>query len=265
MKLGFSTLGCPLWDFKEIITSAKDLNYNGVEIRGLQHEIYAPASKQFSDDKISETVSYLDSLCIEIPMLTTAAEIAVQGKEESTIKEAYDYIKLAEKLKVPYIRLLCTNSAAPNGGDVDLAKRLYQEIAEYASLKGVTPLIETNGIFSDTHLVKEFMESIKSENKGVLWDIHHPYRYNSEEVEKTIENIGKYVKYCHVKDSVIEKGQVVYRMTGYGDVPIKEAVVNLRNIGYDGYLTFEWVKRWNRNLEEPGIALCQYVGYMKTL
>lgn len=265
MKYGFSTLGCPTWGFREIVTSAKDLGYDGIEIRGIADELYAPKVKHFAEDKIEDTKKYLKDIGIEITILTTSVEIAVKEKESAALKEAYEYIKLANMLGVPYIRLMCTNSASPNGGDIRLAKQIFEEIAEYSKTKGVTPLIETNGIFSDTKLLADFMESIKSDNKGVLWDIHHPFRYNCESVDDTIKNIGKYIRYTHVKDSVVENGTVVYKMMGKGDIPVKDVILGLRNIGYTGYLTLEWLKRWNKSLEEPSIALYQYISYMKSL
>lgn len=265
MKYGFSTLGCPAWGFREIVTSAKDLGYDGIEIRGIADELYAPKVKQFTEDKIEETKKYLKDIGIEIAILTTNVEIAVKDKESQAIKEAYEYIKLAGELGVPYIRLMCTNSASPNGGDIRLAKAAYEEVAEYAMTKGVMPLIETNGIFSDTKLLSDFIHSIKSQNKGVLWDIHHPYRYNCESVDETIKNIGEFIQYTHIKDSVVENGKVVYKMMGKGDIPVKEVVSGLKNIGFQGYLTLEWLKRWNKSLEEPSIALYQFISYMKSL
>ena len=50
MKLAFSTLGCPNWDLKDIFTTAKDLGYKGVEIRGVSRDIYAPSMKAFTED-----------------------------------------------------------------------------------------------------------------------------------------------------------------------------------------------------------------------
>ena len=52
-------------------------------------------------------------------------------------------------------------------------------------------------------------------------------------------------------------------MMGYGDVPVKEAIETLLYNGYDGYCTFEWVKRWNRELEDAGIVFAHYAYYMK--
>ena len=42
MKLAFSTLGCPNWQWREIFATAKDLGVDGIEIRGIENEMYAP-------------------------------------------------------------------------------------------------------------------------------------------------------------------------------------------------------------------------------
>ncbi|MDF2720141.1 MAG: hypothetical protein K0R28_7066, partial [Paenibacillus sp.] len=34
---------------------------------------------------------------------------------------------------------------------------------------------------------------------------------------------------------------------------------------YDGWYTFEWEKRWHRDLEEPELAFPQYVQFMRDL
>lgn len=74
--------------------------------------------------------------------------------------------------------------------------------------------------------------------------MHHPYRYFGEQPEQTYENIGSYIKYVHVKDSVVDRdGRLQYKMMGYGDLPVKEGVRILNENGYDGYLSLEWVKR----------------------
>jgi len=47
MKLAFSTLGCPDWNWNEIYSMAHDLGYAGIEIRGLGEEIMASRAKPF--------------------------------------------------------------------------------------------------------------------------------------------------------------------------------------------------------------------------
>ena len=60
-------------------------------------------------------------------------------------------------------------------------------------------------------------------------------------------------------------GKVEYRMMGYGDVPVFDALKLLREGGYEGYISLEWVKRWCPDLQEPGIVFAHYATYMRYL
>lgn len=263
MKLAFSTIGCPEWSFKEIYAAAKDMNFDGVEIRGIADEVNVPKIKVFSEDKIDKTVETLKSHNLEISMLTSGICLGI--KNETAYDEACEYLDLAHKLGVLYVRLMISDKPYPEDVDMEKARSIYEKICRYGEDKGVMPLIETNGTLADSAEMKKFIESINSENKGVLWDIHHPYRFFNEPAKLTCQNIGKYVKYVHVKDSVMQGGKVVYRMMGYGDVPVYDCLKSLKEIGYDGYVTFEWVKRWNKDLESGGIVFAHYMNYMTFL
>lgn len=260
MKLCFSTIGCPDWKIGEIVTTAKDLGYAGIEIRGIRGEINAPSMREFNEDS-DKTKKLLDDTGVKIAMLTSGASLA-NHNDEDAVDEAKAYIDLAVRLGVPYVRVMCTDKPYFDGGDLDLCLKRYREVLDYAKGKNVTPLMETNGLFVDTALLSRFLDDA-GEGGGALWDVHHPYRFNDETVETTVKNLGSKIKYVHLKDSVIEKGKVAYRMMGYGDVPIKEAVTALKENGYDGYCTFEWVKRWNKELEDAGIVFAHYANYMK--
>lgn len=263
MKLAFSTLGCPNWNFDEICSTAKDLGYDAIEIRGVANEMYAPSIKVFNDDNINKTIEKLRMLNICISMLTSGATLAVHSEREKAVNEAKAYVDLAKTLKVPYIRVMCTNSPQPSGGDIALCKRLFKEVCEYAKGTGVTPLMETNGIFADTALLSRFLDEVGA--GGALWDINHPYRFMGENISDTIKNLGSKIKYVHIKDSIVQNGQTKYKMLGYGDIPIKEALDSLKENGYDGTVSLEWVKRWNKELEEPGIVFSHFITYIKRL
>lgn len=58
MKICFSTLGCPDWSWEEILAAAKDLGYDGIELRGLGNEIYARPSHFFLKTYRHQNVSY---------------------------------------------------------------------------------------------------------------------------------------------------------------------------------------------------------------
>ena len=140
----------------------------------------------------------------------------------------------------------------------------FEEIVKMANDTKVTVLMETNGIFVDTKKLGIFLDQVKG-NSGALWDTHHPYRFNDEQLSTSIKNLGSKIKYVHLKDSVINKGKVAYKIMGTGDMPIKNIVSLLQENNYDGYYTLEWVKLWDDTLEDAGIVFAQYVQYMNRL
>ena len=266
MKLSFSTVGCPDWTFDDICASAKDFGYDAIEIRGMGNELSATKLSIFSDFYIDATMEKLRNVGLDISMFASNAVIGFPDIAEASKEEAFEYVDLANKAGVPFVRLMISPRPGVDEVDLNVAASLYNEICEYAKDKNVTPLIETNGIFAESKVLAGFIEKIPSENKGVLWDINHPCRYFGESAKQTFDNIGKYVKYLHIKDSVQSPGgKIEYRMTGYGDLPIFDIIKLLSSIGYDGVLSLEWTKRWQPDLQEPGIVFSQYVSYMRYL
>lgn len=267
MKLAFSTLGCPEWTWNEIIATAKDMRFDAVEIRGVRNELYGPAIKEFNSSDIENTKKKLQDTGVKIICLTSASYIYDKDNIEKYIKESKEYIDTAAAMNIPYVRVLGDRNPAPgeNIDDVVVSKAL-EELGMYASEKNVTVLIETNGVYADTARLKKLLDNIECNGIGVLWDIHHPYRYFGETPNETINNIGKYVKYVHIKDSIMDdNNKIIYKMMGYGNLPVKEAVKALNSIGFDGYLSLEWVRRWYSDLEAPGVVFLQYLSYMKKI
>lgn len=264
MKLAFSTLGCPDWSFPEILSTAKDMGYDGVEIRGIKNELYAPEIREFHDDKIDETCESLKSLNLSISCLTTACYLFDKQLIDTTLREGYEYIDLAQKLNVPYIRVLGDRDPQPSR-DIDDAfvRENLKKLADYGKDKGVMPLLETNGVYADSKRIVNVVEGL--ENVGILWDIHHPCRFFRENPADTYSRIKQYVKYVHFKDSVFDSGTVKYKMPGYGDLPIRQAINLLIENDFDGYVSLEWVKRWYSDLEDPGVVFMHFVHYIKKI
>lgn len=265
MKMAFSTLGCPGWSWDEIFATAKDLGLDGIEVRGVGNEMFAPAIKVFSSGNLAATRGRLLSAGIEIPMLTSGACLGIPGEEARTkaMEEAKSYIDLASMIGASYVRVIITASPAPTENeDLLQAKGLYLQLCAYAAGKNVTVLIETNGTLAKSSTMRSFMQDVDPKTGGVLWDLHHPYRFFGETPEQTYKNIGNWIRYVHVKDSAMQGDKLCYRMMGYGDVPVLDALRLLDGNGYAGYVTLEWVKRWNPDLQEPGIVFAHFVSYM---
>ena len=75
MKLAFSTLGCPNWQWREIFAAAKDLGVDGIEIRGIENEMYAPKIRIFDESNWPATRKQLEDAGLRLTQLTSGATL----------------------------------------------------------------------------------------------------------------------------------------------------------------------------------------------
>lgn len=264
MKLSFSTLACPYFSWEDIYSMAKDLNFDGIEVRGLGDDIFAVTAKPFTDSKIEKTIAKLNELGLEIPCLSSGCALKFKENYDEIIFEITKYIELAQKLNTPYIRILGDLEPMPAGEvDDEYVKKVLLDLVKIAEGKNVTLLVETNGVYADTRRLKNLLDSVNSPYVAALWDLHHPYRYANEEPHTTIENLGSYIKYVHAKDSIMIGGKCEYRLMGEGDLPLDAMICELEKTGYDGYISLEWVKRWAKELCDAGIVFPHFANFME--
>lgn len=263
MKTSFSTLACPDFSWQDIYSMAKDFNFDGIEIRGLGDNIYSTKAAPFTDEELLNTLDKLKELDIEISCLSSGEPVNNLETKDKAIAEITDYVELASKLSTKYVRVLGDKLPAPEGEvDDDVVIGIMKELVPVAEKNDVVLLLETNGVYSDTSRLKNVLDSINSQHVQALWDVHHPYRFQGESPKTTVNNLGDYIKYVHVKDSVMEDGKVEYKMMGTGDLPLKEVFEELHSIDYDGYISLEWVYRWARNLLDGGIVVPHFAKFM---
>ena len=263
MKIAFSTLGCPDFDWSDIYSMAKDLGFDGIEIRGLGNEIFAVKAQPFTESQLPLTVKKLSELRLEIPCLSSGCCLKFADQAEQNYQEIVQYITLASKLGTPYIRILADLEPLPNGEvDDEVVLAALQRLIPVAEAKGVTLLLETNGVYSDTARLCRLLDKTASDAVAALWDIHHPFRFAGETPGKTVQNLGAYIKYVHVKDSIVENGVIQYRMMGERDLPINDIMLALRSIKYEGFISLEWVKRWAADLDDAGVVFPQFTNFM---
>ncbi|NLC43852.1 MAG: AMP-binding protein [Clostridiales bacterium] len=264
MKLAFSTLGCPDFSWPDIYSMAKDLGYSGIEIRGLGKDIFAVQAQPFTGEQLNHTIEKLSSLRLEIPCLSSGCCLKFEEKSEENYTEILQYIQLASKLNTPYIRILADLEPHVTGEvDDQVVLSQLERLVPAAEKHGVTLLVETNGVYANTNRLRDLLDQVASDSVGALWDVHHPYRQAGEAPGQTVQNLGAYIKYVHIKDSIVDKGKIKYRLMGEGDLPIEDMMKALQSINYEGYVSLEWVKRWASNLEDAGIVFPHFADYMK--
>ena len=267
MKISFSTLGCPRWSWGEIAAAAHDLKYDGIEIRGVGKDISAPSVPEFGSGLLANTMEKLKALSLSIPCLDSDCLLYQKENLGRTALEVKTYVDLAHRLCAPYVRVFAAPPVPQPMGSVDegFIREQAQELAVYAGSRGVTLLLETHGVWADSKKLSALAAAIGSPHVGILWDVHHPYRFMGETPEETYDNLRPYLKHVHLKDSVWEGERIRYKVAGHGDLPLDKFVGLLKKGGYDGFYSLEWVKRWDMTLEEPGIVLAQFPSFIRSL
>ena len=263
MKICFSTLGCPDFEWADVYSMAKDLGFDGIELRALGMPIDPYRTKPFTGAQLEKTVQKLNALHLEIPCISSNCCLNEKDAEEANTAELFACMELAQAVGASYVRVLGDRYAEATAAVDDdyLAARLT-EMAAFADRHDVTLLVETNGVFSNTARLRALLDKVGSLRVAALWDMHHPYRYGGESPETTVLNLGHYIKFVQIKDSSMKDGKLRYEMLGRGDLPLDAMIGALGSIGYTGYISLEWVKRWMPELSDAGIVFPQFADYM---
>ena len=262
MKLAFSTVGCPEYHWSDVYTMAKDTGFDGIELRVTGGKFVTHNMQPFSGSELHNTIKTLNDLRLSVPCLSSGCALNV-GDEGENIKELEGYIRLAKELGTEYIRVL-GDSIVEKGHTVDdeRVKRQIRALLPLAEECGVVLLVETNGVYGDTKRLGALLTDLASDNVAALWDVHHPYRFFGESPETTLTNLGTFIKYVHIKDSVETESGITYKLMGEGDLPIESMMLALRSINYEGYVSLEWISYWAHDMLEPGVVFPQFVHYM---
>jgi sugar phosphate isomerase/epimerase len=271
LPIGFSTLGCPKWDWPQILDFAAGHGYAAVELRGLQDTMDLPQRPEFAPAQLAATKAQLAQHELVISCLGSSANMHEMDatKRTAQLDEGRRFIDLAQALGAPYVRVF-GNQYVPGVAKDEMLAHIAQglrELGDYAQGKSVTVLIESHGDFTDSPSLQSLLERAASPNVALLWDAHHTFVSGKEEPEETVRRLGSYIRHTHLKDSVAAGNDRRYVLTGTGTVPVRRQVEALQKIGYRGFYSFEWEKRWHPEIEEPEVAFAQYAtvisGYLQ--
>ena len=258
MKLSFSTNGWGL-SFDKLLYLLEENKISGLEI----HDLNAPCfscEKPFSVENIKETARKLFTHGISISCIDVVGNLANKNDKEANTSEILNAISTASMLNCPFVRLHAYDFDNDQT-DAYLLDFLPKFIEE-ADNKGITLLIESMGVYSDTKRLADFLGKFACDNLSALWDIHHTYTFANEKANVSIKNLGKHVKHIHIKDSAIINGEVKYKLLGEGDLPIKEVFNSLRSVNYENYVSLELMPEWLSSLGDADIVIPQFAGYM---
>jgi sugar phosphate isomerase/epimerase len=241
MRLAFSSLACPGWTVEEIVRAADRYGFDGIEWRLADGALLGPKT----DDAIWEIIK----TCGVQPVCLDTSCIFVQEDDEGRRKAIEYAVAMGQKaaaIGAPAIRVF-GGSLTDGISREEIIAPTTRALSEAAANMpfGVTLLVETHDAWSNGSDIA----AIISDGVGVVWDVAHTHRAG-ESPRETLEHIGL-PGLVHVKDA---RGEQLVHF-GEGDVPTDIAITELKEHGYEGWLSFEWEKLWHPELDDPDIAL----------
>ena len=251
MKLSFSTRGWPGLSFDEMMETAEEMGFSGIEVYNLpSFPALTDKGAPFHKYNTAATARTLREKQLAIPCFDTSIDISLGESQLDTVKSL---MEIAHDARVPYVVVCALND---NEDAVYSALSALLPIAEKLE---VSVLVKTSGIYANTARLRNMLDRFASDNLAVLWDIHHPYRDNGESGDETIKNLGAYVRHVHMRDS---DDAGTYQLIGEGTMPIGDVMRALSSVNYDEYISLEWKPEWLEDLQDPEIIFPYFVNFM---
>ena len=270
LPIGFSTLGAPKWTWIQTLDFAAAHGFAAVELRGILDQMDLSKVPELQPDRLAQTKRELADRGLAVSDLGASVNLHEQdqAKRATAMAETRRFIDLASAMGSPYVRVF--GNEYPKGMErravLEYIGAGLRELGEYGRPRNVTVILESHGAFADSPTLLELMRLADSPNVALLWDAHHTY-VGGEQPEATVAQLGKYIRHTHLKDSVAAGTDRKYVLTGRGEVPVKRQIEALARIGYKGFYSFEWEKRWHPEIAEPEVAIADYAtvvsGYLR--
>lgn len=268
MKLAFSTSACPQWSTQQIIDYAANLGYQGIELHILDGEELDPIRDAA---KIKRAVEQSRACGIEICAFDTSctfnrASLAARFEQ---VERLHRWICLAHELHVPVVRVCGSLSDTTPCSHKSTTERyvveaLCQVVLEAEEAR-VTIALETHDAFSSARSVAWVLKQVKSPFIGAVWNSQYPY-HAGESVEDVRNLLGEDIALVHVRDArrTGHHGEIWQAtLLGEGELPVREQLHALQQLGYQDYVSVKWGKKWHPDIPEPEIALPQHINWLK--
>ncbi len=263
MKLSFSTDYWKGYSWADFCLFAKEMNFSGIEIHDIDDEAFHASGAILSEGTgMQNAVKKLYNLGLSIPCIDAVFNIA-EGASEENISATERYISVAKGVHSPYVRIYAKATGDTPCEEDKKTVEFLKAAIPLAKKAGIVLLIETSGIYADTKRLAAILGEFACDSLAALWDVSHPYRLFGEEPEKTIDNLGAYIKHIHMKDVKICGDSFEYCLMGDGNLPIERMINSLHSIIYDGFVSYEWNPEWIEELSDPDIVFSHFAAYME--
>lgn len=187
---------------------------------------------------------------------------------QRSVAELKAVVDIAVALDCPAIRVFGGHEVHPaeQGSALGWLAESLREIGEYASSANVRLNIENHmdTMATSAEMTMAIVRAVDLPNVGVLYDQANLAFMGSEEYEIAIALQARRIQHVHVKDFFWYGAERVAAVVGHGIVPWARIVAALTKIGYDGFYSLEYERRWYPDqLPPPALGMKHCLDFLR--
>ena len=267
IKFAFSTVAVPELTLDQVATQAKELGYEGVELRTL-----GPGGGGLaSDPSLSEPQKVADvfrEAGVEPICLSTSVSLHHKktGDAHRAFFEAQRYLEIAAEMNCPAVRVF-GYEVGPGENHRAVIHRIADraaQLADKAGELGVQLLFENAGSLVGSKEWWWLLDMVNHPMLGMVWNVANSVAANPTDAGGwvSVSTLNSRIRIAKVKDTNVGQG-TGYVQLGDGDVGIPTFMKRLLGIGFDGYVTVEWDRLWLDTLAPPEEFLPEAVNRLR--
>jgi sugar phosphate isomerase/epimerase len=267
MKLSFSTLACPDWTMQQIIAIAAAAHYDGIELRFVENEDSLWKLPAFRGCELTATKRVLSDHGLAISCVDTSCRFHSPDAQERArwVEEGERMADLAASLQAPGIRVF--GEKIQPGADLVSTRRWIadsiRELSDRTSASGVEVWLETHGDFASAAATEEILQESQSLKIGVVWDPANCFIETGELPQDEAVQLGARIRHVHLKDFYKSADGWTPTLAGDGEFPLLEVRAAMGQMKYDGFVSFEWEKKWHPEIADAEIALPHFTRWFR--
>ncbi len=262
MKFSFSTKGWHDSSFEDFCEIAQSLGFGGIELHNIHNRLFTDRDGAFHDYAAAVTMRKLYEKNLRISCIDAICDPIDASARDLCCEEIRKCMEIASNLRIPFVRIRANASENEESAAENVASVVGELLAEAEKIN-VTLLLETAGLFAKTEKLRDMLERFASDHLAALWNFSAAYLDGGETPEGVIKNLGAYVRHVHICDAKRTEEGVEHCLIGEGELPIKEMMLALRSVNYDGFLSLVWDPKWCEELDDMEIIFSQFIGFMR--
>ena len=270
MKIVGHTMGTPESTVLEAIGQFAGLGLQGIEII-CANDYHCGVNLATSSSELNRIQQRTaDSGLIVAGLVPYAKDMnhpdaRARGQAVADLKRVVD---IAVALDCRAIRVFGGHEVSPaeQGAALGWLAESLREVGEYGQAAGVKLNVENHmdTMATTAEMTMAIVRAVDLPNVGVLYDQANLAFMNSEVFEMAIALQGPRIQHVHVKDFYWRGTERIAAVLGEGIMPWEMIVAALNDLGYDGFYSLEYERRWFPDqLPPPAVGIKQCLEFLR--